>query len=91
MKPKRKHLTGDCETDCVDGCAYPGQFSECSLGAKTSKDVQGPVMWRNAGNMSPPQKTPPINVPVPMIEGFPDGHSVRGLSDEFPDGPPRPQ
>lgn len=25
-------LTGDCETDCVDGCAYPGRFSECSLG-----------------------------------------------------------
>lgn len=28
-------LTGDCETDCVDGCAYPGQFSECELGDAT--------------------------------------------------------
>jgi hypothetical protein len=22
-------LTGDCSIDCLEGCAYPGQFSEC--------------------------------------------------------------
>jgi hypothetical protein len=33
-----KELTGDCEIDCVDGCAYPGQFSECSLGAVEDDD-----------------------------------------------------
>lgn len=25
--------TGNCEDDCINGCAYPGQFSECTLGA----------------------------------------------------------
>jgi len=24
-------LTGDCEIDCQERCAYPGQFSECSM------------------------------------------------------------
>jgi SAM-dependent methyltransferase len=28
-KPRRKP-TGDCSVDCLEGCAYPGQFSECS-------------------------------------------------------------
>ncbi len=23
-------LTGDCEKDCQERCAYPGRFSECS-------------------------------------------------------------
>ena len=31
-------LTGDCEVDCVNGCAYPGQFSECSLGDGTTHE-----------------------------------------------------
>lgn len=22
-------IPGDCETDCQEACAYPGQFSEC--------------------------------------------------------------
>lgn len=22
-------LTGDCSIDCLEQCAYPGQFSEC--------------------------------------------------------------
>ena len=26
-------LTGNCEDDCQTACAYPGQFSECALGA----------------------------------------------------------
>jgi hypothetical protein len=26
----RRPLTGDCSEDCLDRCAYPGQFSECS-------------------------------------------------------------
>lgn len=26
-------LTGDCEIDCQTACAYPGRFSECSIGA----------------------------------------------------------
>lgn len=25
--------TGYCEDDCTNGCAYPGQFSECAIGA----------------------------------------------------------
>jgi len=24
-------LTGDCEQDCQDFCAYPGKFSECAM------------------------------------------------------------
>jgi hypothetical protein len=24
-------LTGDCSIDCLERCAYPGQFSECEL------------------------------------------------------------
>ena len=24
-------LTGDCEQDCQDVCAYPGKFSECAM------------------------------------------------------------
>jgi hypothetical protein len=25
-------LTGDCSVDCLERCAYPGQFSECDPG-----------------------------------------------------------
>lgn len=25
-------LTGDCSVDCLNGCAYPGEFSECGNG-----------------------------------------------------------
>jgi hypothetical protein len=25
-------VTGDCEVDCLERCAHPGQFSECELG-----------------------------------------------------------
>ncbi len=27
----RPTLTGDCEQDCQQQCAYPGQFSECDI------------------------------------------------------------
>jgi len=29
-----RQLSGDCERDCQTRCAYPGQFSECALGAR---------------------------------------------------------
>lgn len=29
-------LTGDCEIDCQERCAYPGQFSECSMPENTA-------------------------------------------------------
>ncbi|HEY7822144.1 MAG TPA: hypothetical protein VIG24_04900 [Acidimicrobiia bacterium] len=32
-----EELTGDCEIDCQDGCAYPGQFTECELGAASGE------------------------------------------------------
>lgn len=28
-----ERLTGDCEADCQETCAYPGLFSECAQGA----------------------------------------------------------
>jgi len=31
--PPGRLLTGSCEDDCQTACAYPGQFSECALGA----------------------------------------------------------
>lgn len=31
-------ITGNCEDDCQTHCAYPGQFSECDLGAKAATD-----------------------------------------------------
>jgi hypothetical protein len=27
-----RFLSGDCERDCQEACAYPGQFSECGDG-----------------------------------------------------------
>lgn len=32
MSDSTAMLTGDCEVDCQDTCAYPGEFSECELG-----------------------------------------------------------
>ena len=29
--PEVARLTGDCELDCQDFCAYPGKFSECAM------------------------------------------------------------
>ena len=29
-KRRAKRLTGDCSIDCLNACAYPGQFSECA-------------------------------------------------------------
>lgn len=26
----RDDLKGDCSVDCLERCAYPGQFTECS-------------------------------------------------------------
>lgn len=34
-------LTGDCEDDCQVRCAYPGQFSECDIGANAAGPDQG--------------------------------------------------
>lgn len=32
-------LTGDCSIDCLEACAYPGQFSECSPPADERTDA----------------------------------------------------
>lgn len=31
-RDRRRKLTGNCEDDCQERCAYPGQFSECDIG-----------------------------------------------------------
>ena len=31
MTSTRRRLSGDCEQDCQIECAYPGQFSECTI------------------------------------------------------------
>lgn len=33
-------LTGDCSVDCLSGCAYPGEFSECAA-ASTKENEDG--------------------------------------------------
>ncbi len=40
-RPDDSVLTGDCETDCADGCAYPGRFAECTLGGL--EDITGEI------------------------------------------------
>ena len=31
MHGRWEPLTGDCGVDCLTGCRYPGQFSECDV------------------------------------------------------------
>lgn len=49
-------LTGNCEVDCQEACAYPGRFSECDLGAYADNrpDDEDFVAREALGRIHPP-------------------------------------
>lgn len=51
-----RHLTGDCELDCQQACAYPGKFSECDQGSLQPHDLDAPEV-EPVDSAAPPATT----------------------------------